>query len=78
MIKDKDFDGKYKMSFDGKETGYITFSGEADSKDFYDDDIYGGVYCKDGIVVIAYATRDKKSDIEDIDAFLKAIGYPKP
>jgi len=77
MIKDKDFDGNYKMSFDGKTSGYIIFNGEADS-DFADDDIYGGVYCKDGVVVVAYALSDKKSDIEDINAFLKAIGYPKP
>lgn len=79
MIKDGDFEGKHVMSYNEKNsTGYITFSGESDSDDFFDDDIYGGVYCKDGIVVVAIAASDKKSDIEDVNAFLKAIGYPKP
>lgn len=78
MIKDKDFDGRYKMSANEKSsTGYITFDGDADS-DFADDDIYGGIYCKDGILVIAMAWSDKNSDKEDINEFLKAIGYPKP
>ena len=78
MIKDKDFDGKYAMSYNEKAaTGYITFNGDADS-DFADDDIYGGVYCKDGILVVAMAYSDKSSDIDNVNAFLKAIGYPKP
>lgn len=79
MIKDKDFEGKHAMSINEKaSTGYMTFDGESDSDDFYDDDIYGGVYCKDGIIVVAIAVSDKNSDKEDINAFLKAIGYPKP
>lgn len=78
MIKDKDFDGKYAMSYNDKAgSGYITFNGDADS-DFADDDIYGGVYCKDGIIVVAMAYSDKSSDIDNVNAFLKAIGYPKP
>lgn len=78
MIKDKDFDGKYSMSYNSKSySGYITFNGEADS-DFADDDIYGGVYCKDGILIVAMAYSDKDSDKENVNAFLKAIGYPKP
>lgn len=78
MVKDKDFEGKYAMSYNEKSgTGYITFNGEADG-DFADDDIYGGVYCKEGIIVVAMAYSDKSSDIDNVNAFLKAIGYPKP
>ena len=79
MIIDEDFDGKYKMDFNnGSSTGYLIFNGEADSYEFYDGDFYGGIYCKKGIIVSAYALSNNSSDIEDIDTFLNAIDYPTP
>lgn len=76
MKEDKDFDGSLRMGLSGS-TGYILFNGEADGRD-YDGDMYGGIYLKDDVVIIVYAHSDRKSDIKDINAFLSAIGLPKP
>lgn len=77
MKEDKDFDGKLKTKL-SKSSGYIILNGESDSKGFGKGDIYGGIYFKDNVIVVALANSNKKSDIKDINAFLKAIGYPKP
>lgn len=76
MKEDKDFDGSLRMGLSGS-TGYILFNGEADDRD-YDGDMYGGIYLKDDVVIIVYAHSDRKSDIKVINAFLSAIGLPKP
>ena len=76
MKDDKDFDGSLRMGLSGS-TGYILFNGEADGSVF-DDEVYGGIYLKDDVVIMVYAYSDSKSDIKDINAFLSAIGLPKP
>lgn len=76
VIKDKDFEGKYFTYLD-EEMGYVIVHGESDSDDFFDDDIVGGFFVKDGVFVAVYTLSDKDSHIEDINAFLEAIGYPK-
>jgi len=78
VIEDEDFKGK-QSSYLSDTMGYIIVNGEADS-DFsrWDDDVYGGIYMKDGIVVIVMAYSDKNSDIKDVDEFLDYIGYPNP
>ncbi|MFA6828933.1 MAG: hypothetical protein WCQ74_05330 [Saccharofermentanales bacterium] len=76
MKEDKDFDGSLRMGLSGS-TGYILFNGEADGSVF-DDEAYGGIYLKDDVVIMVYALSDSKSDIKDINAFLSAIGLPKP
>ncbi len=76
MKDDKDFDGSLRMGLSGS-TGYILFNGEADGSVF-DDEVYGGIYLKDDVVIMVYALSDSKSDIKDINAFLSAIGLPKP
>lgn len=75
--EDKDFDGKLKTKL-SKSSGYIILKGESESDDFMEGEVYGGIYFKNDVVVVALATSDKKSDIKDIDTFLKSIGYPKP
>lgn len=81
-IKDDDFEGSssYKLT---ETMGYVLVNGENDS-DFLEyctdgeGDIYGGFFYNDGIFVAAFTTKLKDSRIEDVDAFLSAIGYPKP
>ena len=79
MIEDKEFKGKKKSFFDEKKGyGYILLNGESDSDDFFDDDIYGGIYWTGDTVIFVYVLSDKDKYTEKIDAFLNAIGYPKP
>lgn len=76
--EDKEIDGKFKMKL-SKTSGYVIINGENDGDDIWEADyLYGGFYLKDDIIVVAMTTSDKKSDIKDVQAFLKEIGYPKP
>ncbi len=79
MLDDKEFKGRHKAVFNEKGGyGYITFSGESDSDDFFDDDIHGGIYWADDTIIIVVVTSDKDKYTENIDAMIKALGYPKP
>lgn len=71
-LEDDEFEGEESHKLK-KDTGYILFNGEEDG-----DDVYGGVFLKGNTIVVAEAGSTKKSAKKDIDAFLKAIGYPKP
>ncbi len=71
-IEDEDIDGKYSYKISDN-SGYILVNGEND-----DEEMYGGIFFKDNILVAAVADSTKKSDMKDIDAFLEEIGYPKP
>lgn len=71
-IEDEDIDGKYSNKI-SDDSGYIIVNGEND-----DEEMYGGIYFKDNVMVVAISYTTKKSDMKDIDAFLDAIGYPKP
>ena len=59
-------------------TGYILVDGDSDNDDFMDGKCYGGIFLKENTIVIVMANSNKSSDMEDIDAMLSAIGYPKP
>ncbi len=80
---DKDdgvFSGRTKC-VTSKTSGYITFSGEADDDgDFFAEDeyYYGGIYYNGCMVIIVTADKDKDSAREDVQAFLKAFGLPRP
>ena len=50
MMDDKDFDGRTSSRLTDSE-GYILLNGESHSDDFYDDDLYGGIFCKEDVVV---------------------------
>ena len=76
MKEDKDFDGSLRIGLNGN-TGYILFNGEADGSVF-DDEAYGGIYLKDDVIIMVGTNSTSKRDIKDIDAFLSAIGLPKP
>jgi len=77
MIDDKDFDGKYSTKITDTE-GYIILNGESNSSDFFDDELYGGIFCKDGVVVIVLCRSTRDRDTSRVDEFLRAIGYPTP
>lgn len=77
MIDDKDFDGKYSTKITDTE-GYIILNGESNSSDFFDDELYGGIFCKDGVVVIVLCRSTRDRDTARVDEFLRAIGYPTP
>jgi hypothetical protein len=77
MIDDKDFDGKYSYRITDTE-GYILLNGESSSNDFFDDDIYGGIFCKEDVVVIVLCRSTSDRDTSRVDEFLRAIGYPTP
>ena len=75
-LDDGDFDGKHKEKFkDDATSGYILLNGESDNDDFYEGDIYGGIYFVDDIIIIAVCRSDKQKDMDKIDALLDAIGY---
>lgn len=78
-VNDKDFDGTYKKMYsESGATGYILVDGDSDNDDFMDGKCYGGIFLKENTIVIVMANSNKSSDMEDIDAMLSAIGYPKP
>lgn len=72
-LEDEEFDGKESHKLK-KTSGYIIINGDNEEEG----DVYGGIYLKDNIMVVALAHSTKKSDKKDVDAFLKEIGYPKP
>ena len=79
MIDDNDFDGDHNMNFNYREyAGYVTVDGYSYSDEFMYGDLYGGVYCKDNIVVMVMANSDEASYREDVDNVLREIGYPLP
>lgn len=77
MREDDDFEGRCSYALTD-ETGYILVNGESSSDEFYDDDVYGGIFCKEEVVVIVMARSDRDRDITAVDDFLRAIGYPHP
>ena len=77
MMDDKDFDGRTSSRLTDDE-GYILVNGESHSDDFFDDDIYGGIFCKEDVVVIVIVRSDRDRDIDTVNEFLSAIGYPHP
>ena len=73
-------DGKHKDKL-GKTSGYIVMDGEgADDGDVIMEDeyYYGGIYYADNMFITVAAEKDKDSAREDVDAFCKAFGLPKP
>ena len=77
MMDDKDFDGRTPSRLTDDQ-GYILLNGESHSDDFFDDDVYGGIFCKEDVVVIVLVRSDRDRDIDTINEFLRAIGYPHP
>ena len=77
MMDDKDFEGRTSSRLTDTE-GYILLNGECDGDGIFDDDIYGGIYCKEDVVVIVLVRSDRDRDIDTINEFLRAIGYPHP
>jgi len=77
MMDDKDFSGKSKAVFTDT-YGYITLNGEADTKHWLDDDIYGGIYYAGDMVAYIYTTSTKDAKKETIDDLLGELGFPKP
>ena len=77
MMDDKDFDGRTSSRLTDTE-GYILLNGECDGDGTFDDDLYGGIYCKEDVVVIVLVRSDRDRDIETVNEFLSAIGYPHP
>lgn len=79
MIKDDDFEGSHSSGLNNSR-GYILFEGEADGDGEWEetDEIYGGIYWTENMVIIAIAYSDKKSDIEDMNEFLDMLGLPTP
>lgn len=75
-VDDKDIDGSYSIVNTNDVLCFVV-NGELDA-DFYDDDIYGGFYQKDNIVVIAITSSSKEKDQQKIDDLLAAIEYPQP
>ena len=79
MVEDKEFKGKKKGVFNEKQGyGYILVNGESESDDFFDDDIYGGFYWSGDTLIIVVVFSDKDKYTENIDAMIRALGYPKP
>lgn len=75
---DDDFDGS-SSAYISDSTGYILFDGETDDDKFLEEsEIYGGIYHRGAVLVVAYSADGGKSDNKDIDTFLSAVGYPKP
>ena len=77
MIDDGDFEGNHSAYIDDT-CGYILMDGETFTYDFYDDDVYGGIYQTDNVYVIIITTSHDQSKENTIDQILNAIGYPKP
>lgn len=79
MIEDKEFKGKKKGVFNEKAGyGYILLNGESESDEFYDDDIYGGFYWSGDTIIVVIVLSDKDKYTDNIDAMIRALGYPKP
>ena len=79
-LVDDVFSGRTKC-VTSKTSGYITFSGEADDDgDFFSEDeyYYGGIYYADNMIIRVSAQKDKDSARDDVNAFCKAFGLPKP
>lgn len=79
MIEDDDFEGSHSSGLNNSR-GYILFEGEADGEGEWEDtdEIYGGIYWTENMVILAIANSDKKSDIEDMNEFLDMLGLPTP
>lgn len=79
MIDDGDFEGSHSSGLNNSR-GYILFEGEADGEGEWEDtdEIYGGIYWTENMVILAIANSDKKSDIEDMNEFLDMLGLPTP
>ncbi len=79
MIDDGDFEGSHSSGLNNSR-GYILFEGEADGDGEWEetDEIYGGIYWTENMVIMAIAYSDKKSDIEDMNEFLDMLGLPTP
>ncbi len=79
--KDDDcFSGRSRY-VSGKSSGYIVLNGEADDDgDFFTEDeyYYGGIYWADNMIIWVLADKDKDNAREDVRAFLKAFGLPRP
>ncbi|MCQ2528348.1 MAG: hypothetical protein MJ108_04430 [Saccharofermentans sp.] len=80
-LEDDVFDGKIKLK-SSDTSGYVTFKGECtddDAECFLEDEYYyGGVYYADNMVIRVSASKDKDNARDDVNAFLKAFGLPKP
>ncbi len=74
-IDDGDFDGKYKITITGNQ-GYVAFDGDFDDVSFTDGYAVGGIYWADDMIIVALCESDKKKDVEKIDLFIDALGYP--
>lgn len=77
MMDDKDFSGKSKAVFTDT-YGYILLDGEADTKNWLDDDYYGGIYYAGDMVVRIFTTSTKDAKKETVDELLSELGLPKP
>lgn len=69
-IEDDDMTGSYY--YDGT-SGYVVFDGE-----YYGDYMHGGFFIRDNVLIEVYTNEDGSNEITTIDAFLNAIGFPKP
>ena len=77
MVENGDFEGTTSC-YNDADSGYIVFDGESFDYDFFDDDIYGGIYYYDNIFVIIVVTSDDPEDHAVIDSMISALGYPAP
>lgn len=79
MVDDKDFKGRHRSVVNDKKAyGYILLKGESDDDDFFDGDIYGGIYWVDDTIIIVLVSSDKDKYVDNITAMIRALGYPKP
>ena len=69
----QNYEGSSKYAYSGNE-GYILFNGSQQGR-YYE---YGGLFFKDNTVVYVMAKEDKTSLRNEVDKFLKTIGYPLP
>ncbi len=76
IVESQDYSGSSKHSYSGN-TGYILYNGS--QQDQYGKPYaYGGIYLKDNVVVLAETRRDQTLLRNEVDKFLRAIGYPIP
>lgn len=76
IVEAQGYEGTSKYAYSGNE-GYILFNGH--QRDLYGEPYaYGGIYLKDNTIVYVDTIEDRTSLRNDVDKFLKTIGYPLP
>lgn len=85
IVENNEFKGKKTCVFNEKDGyGYILFDGESNSDKFWPSSkygsIYGGYYWTGDMLihVVGWEGIDNDEYIKNVDAMIRALGYPKP